>query len=507
MRTPLQWPPRDAFDAAGKSRGMAPRGMMQGRPAPRLAMPTLVKRARPIDRQRLIFWIVLAAIVAQLTISPNLLQWAHIPYNTPGGLPLVKFHIATYLAILAVVLQALQHKPVSPGLIARTRASPAFPLAIGLFMLCAIYALVTTGMSGTAVYIESYAAAAFLGFAMELQTPRDLRRIGVVMVAIAVLNAMLCIGETALQWRIVPRYMTDPTGSVVKVPEFIGEFRGIGLYEHPLAGASITMMAVLLCLAIPLRLWVKSVTLAILLISLIAFGGRAALALTYGLSAAVAAISFARGLLRRTITARAMAATLAGVAAVPALLATILFTTPLGDRIAGKLYADDSAEVRVVQWHIFGNLDLHDWLFGMDANRLNDVMLQIGLDPPLNDIENFWLLVFVTMGIVGFLLWITGVAIMVARLWRAGGWYPKLILAAMLIVASTSNSLGRKSNVLFLCVAAVMSAAAFTRSTDDDPSAVGDNDRTTTDRARGLPSMPAAVMRHAAIAAPSDPED
>jgi hypothetical protein len=267
------------------------------------------------------------------------------------------------------------------------------------------------------------------------------------------------------------------------------------------------MMAVLLCLAIPLRLWVKSVTLAILLISLIAFGGRAALVLTYGLSAAVAAISFARGLLRRTITARAMAATLAGVVAVPAVLATILFTTPLGDRIAGKLYADDSAEVRVVQWHIFGNLDLHDWLFGMDANRLNDVMLQIGLDPPLNDIENFWLLVFVTMGIVGFLLWITGVAIMVARLWRAGGWYPKLILAAMLIVASTSNSLGRKSNVLFLCVAAVMSAAAFTRSTDDDPSAVGDNDRTTTDRARGLPSMPAAVMRHAAIAAPSDPED
>jgi hypothetical protein len=521
MRTRTQWPTGNAYAAADRSRGLAAPAMRQGL-ARGIAGPGVVAPAVPAHRSRHAFWIILAAIVSQLTISSNLLQWVHIPYDSPGGLPLVKFHVGTYLAILAVAVQAREHRPVMPALVARITAAPAFPLAIVLFGLCAVYALLTTGMSGSAVYIESYAAAAFLGLALEQQSPQDLRRIAHVMVAIAAVNGLLCIGETALQRRLIPMFMTDPSGTVVAVPEFSGQFRGTALYEHPLAGASITMLAVFLCMAIPLKLWLKSATLAVLLISLIAFGGRAALVLTYSLSAAIGVIGFGRRLVQRRITAGIMAGVLGGLIAVPSLLAAIMFATPLGERITGKLYADDSAEVRVVQWHIFGNLNLHDWLFGMDSGRLNDVMLQIGLDPPLNDIENFWLLVFVTLGVVGFLLWISGLATIVARLWRAGGWYPRLILVAMLIVASTSNSLGRKSNVLFLCVAAVMSAAAFARPVEDDPAPPGASGRPTPPGASGgqtpsgasgrptsrgrhvLPSIPAASMRRAAIE-PSPP--
>jgi hypothetical protein len=442
-------------------------------PARGLTPLTVPRRHGAVVSDRLIFWVTLAAIVAQLTLAANLLDVLGIHYETQGGSPLVKFHPGTYLTVLAVALQAWRRRPVVPNLVARVAGSPHFPLAAALMIVCALYALLTAGMSGTAVYIESYVSAALLGFAMERLRAEELRWIATAMVGLIVLNTLICVGETATEQRLVPVHIFDMHGKEIPI-EVFPEFRGAALYDNPLTGAMLTMIGTFLCLATDWRPALKTLVTGILLVGLIAFGGRSAMAVTDVLLATLAMIEVARRLARRRMNARIMTMVLVGLVAVPAVLTAVLFETPLGERIATHFYADDSAEVRIVQWQALAQMDWHDLLFGMNESRLTDVMLRIGLDPPLNDIENFWLLVFLNLGVTGFTVWATGFLVTVWRLWRAGGTFPRLILLTVMLVASGSNSLGRKSNILFVTVAAVLSAAAFAPPRDRRLSAAPD---------------------------------
>ncbi len=432
------------------------------RPARLSSCGTVRPRALP-THDTAVGYIVLAAILSQLTMSANLLQWAGIPYDSPGGLPIEKFHPGTYLALLAVVLQARRQRPAIPALIVRIAHAPHFALAAGLMVLCAIYALFATGLSGTAVYIESYGSAAFLGMAMEQLGRRELRMIAYAMLAAIVANALLCIWETAEQRVLVPVLLTNPDGYVTQLDILKEEFRGNALYTNPLAGAMITMMGVFICMACTMRPWLRALALCALLVSLITFGGRTAMLVTYAIMAGLGGIAFFLRLVQRRLDGAGLVAAVAAIVGVPGVLGVVLFLTPLGIRIAGKFYIDNSATVRWVQWSALSMMNLRDWLFGMNAARLDTVMLQIGLDPPFNDIENFWLLVFVSLGITGFAIWLAGFAVLIRRLWIAPGMFGRIILLSVLLVASGSNSLGRKSNILFLCVAAILSSAAFSR--------------------------------------------
>ncbi len=434
--------------SGGATRGLAP-------------MRSLRTRAQD-GRERLVFCLVIAAVTAHLTVSGSLLTWIGVRYDTPGGIPLVKLHLATYLTALAAALQVWGRRPLVPKLVERVAASPLFPLSIALMLTCAAYSFANVGLSGTAVYIETYISAALLGFTMERLGRERLRRVGYALLALCTLNALMCIGEVLLQRRLLPIILVFNDQEIGPLPDWEGQFRGTALLGQPLTGAMITMLAVFLCLAVDLKPALKAATVTVLLVALITFGGRTALAVAYALLICLGAADAVRRLAARRMGPGYVALALAAIVVVPALLAGILFETSLGERIAGKFYADDSATVRLVQWDILGQMDARDLLFGMDNDRLGAAMLRIGLDPPFNDIESFWLLSFVTLGATGFAVWLAGLLVLLRRLLREPGVYPRLILLSMLLVASGSNSLGRKSNILFVTVAAVMSAAAFT---------------------------------------------
>jgi hypothetical protein len=108
-------------------------------------------------------------------------------------------------------------------------------------------------------------------------------------------------------------------------------------------------------------------------------------------------------------------------------------------------------------------LSTHDWIFGMSFDRLSILMWQIGLDVPFSDVENFLLAELLELGAIGFALWLVG--FLAAVIWgyrRANPW-GKVMLISVLLVASTSNSIARKSNLLNVLLPTVMCTAVARR--------------------------------------------
>jgi hypothetical protein len=146
----------------------------------------------------------------------------------------------------------------------------------------------------------------------------------------------------------------------------------------------------------------------------------------------------------------------------PPLLIMLTSGTSIGDRILSHLYADDSVDVRSIQWLILDRLNLHDVLFGVTPVRLGLLKYQIGLAAADTDIENFWLLTFLDLGAIGFVVWLVAAGLYVAHLGRNTrspyGW---LMLLAFIIIDSTANSLGRKSSDLVFLSAIMIGLSAY----------------------------------------------
>ena len=106
-------------------------------------------------------------------------------------------------------------------------------------------------------------------------------------------------------------------------------------------------------------------------------------------------------------------------------------------------------------------MTLPELLFGANSTRVLQIIYEIGLFVPFNDIENFWLFILTQVGIFGFIIFVPGFLGFVARLWRISAAPSRVILGLVLLIASTSNSLGRKSNLLTLTVGTVLAAEAF----------------------------------------------
>jgi hypothetical protein len=112
-------------------------------------------------------------------------------------------------------------------------------------------------------------------------------------------------------------------------------------------------------------------------------------------------LQLSAGLVTRRLNVGFLTALIAGAVMLPVLFIVLTTMTDVGQRIVTHLYLDDSAEVRVLQWRVLDYLNVHDVLFGITTDRLELLKAQIGLSKPGTDIESFWLLIFLYLGVVG----------------------------------------------------------------------------------------------------------
>ncbi len=152
----------------------------------------------------------------------------------------------------------------------------------------------------------------------------------------------------------------------------------------------------------------------------------------------------------------------AAVLILPPLMIVLVTSTDIGERIITHMYIDDSAQVRNLQWQVLNYLNLNDVLFGVPPDRLEMMKYQIGLGGATTDIENFWLLMFLNLGGIGFVVYVAALGLFIAYLGRTAnhplGW---MLLIATILIASTSNSLGRKSTDLFFATACIMAMTGY----------------------------------------------
>jgi hypothetical protein len=400
---------------------------------------------------------MMLAVAAHLLVSSNLLFVMGIDYAAPGGFKLLKFHPATYLIFAALGLYCARGSRPAARLKELLLRQMATLWMLGVFSLIIGYYIFSLGPSGVSIYVENFISAGLLSLLAAQAAPAQLRAMGWMMIGLIALSAPLAITETIAHWHLVPIYLGDE-----HFIESVQDWRGSALYDHPLTGATLTAMGVWLVLASPMRDLGKLALLGLFMVALVSFGGRTSLAVTLLVLLALAGLVVGRGLLARNLSARMGGLVLLGLVAVPLCLWLLVAQTSIGGRIAQHLYADDnSASVRLDIWTIPSYMTLREALFGTTAERQEQLLAQIGYIYPQTDIENFWLLSFINLGGFGFAVYMAGFLPFLGFLFRISGRYGRVVLLTTLVTASSSNSLARKSNILFLLVAAIFAIRGF----------------------------------------------
>jgi hypothetical protein len=395
----------------------------------------------------------------KLTVSGGLLVSAGMPYTLQGGSLFAKLHPGTYAAGLAMLVRMTSYARARNSLIAAAALQQDFVAFMLAITFCLMYAFCLTGTGGLISLLDTFLPAGMVGFALAGASEQQLVFLRKLLGTLFLVNAVIALIEAVAGTAMIPMpsYVNDtPPADPGRPPEF----RPTALYDHPLTGAAATMLALMLCRPPPeaasrrFRHLLFYVHKGVLFVALLAFGGRMALLLYV---AGVVAV-YAQNVLRRAIGRRLTWQDLLPALVAPA-LSVPLIALSLGMGVAGRLqahlYWDVSAQTRVDVMRLFGLLSPQQFLFGCRRADWQALVENLRLGYGVGGIENCWLLMFVTLGLLCFPIFLFGMGALLRGLWRAGDGQARLMVVTSMLVVSTSNSLGRKSMLLMLLVGCV----------------------------------------------------
>ncbi len=389
--------------------------------------------------------IAIAAIALELCVGANLLTCAGIPYVSEGGPLPLKLHPGSYLLALALCVQAIGGGSAGCWRFLWSEAFLAGFLAA--MIICVTYAALMTGPGNLVVLLETFIPAGFAAAVLSQASRQDVTVLRHVLRWGILANSLLAVCEAVLEKNLIPLYLNDAVYEAAQE-----DFRSTALYDHPLTGSMMTMLGIALA---PSRPLVRLPYLAVTTSSLLAFGGRMALAMTILGAVLLACIAFGEKLLRRDRGAVLCLLSFGTAACLLTAIVLAALASGLGARLAGHLYWDQSAQVRLAQWHLLDALD--GWQLGFGTERRDQLALlnALRLSYGVGVIENFWLLMLITLGAAGFPIFLAGFVSLLVWCWRRTDLQGRLALAGVILVASTSNSFGRKSTLLVGMVAAL----------------------------------------------------
>jgi hypothetical protein len=388
-------------------------------------------------------WLAGAAVLVALFISANLLTWLDIPYTKEGGGWAFKLHPCTWITMIAALLMAVARGPWQLAV-----GAPGVVLFLAAILFCVVFAGLMTGVGNLIVLLDNFLPAGLMALVLGQATPGQRAALAWAMRGAFAINAVLALVEAVMQATLIPLYLDgEPYRPLLE------DFRPTALYDHPLTGGVMTMLGLALA---PPGAWLRPAYTALLGLALVVFGGRMAVAAAL---LAGCAIPLAR-LARQVLTRRGSGGQPALLGALAALLAglpigALCMSAGLGERLYSHLYWDSSAQARLTEWGVLAGLDESQWVFGTARSDLLAKVNALRLDAGVEVIENFWLLMLVSLGGVAFVVFAIGLFALLASCWRGANVRGRILLVSVLAVASTSNSLGRKSTILVCLIAAV----------------------------------------------------
>ncbi len=386
--------------------------------------------------------LTMLAIYVELTISANFLTYIGLPYVTEGGALILKLHPGTDLLIISFSLFLLSD--ISANLSLLPVSLFTYFTSLSICMLCS---LIFTGAGNLIVFLDTFLPAGLAAALIGGMTSRATLRLRLSMQCLFVMNAVMALAEAFTKCTLIPLYLNNESYS----PK-LDEFRPMALYDHPLTGALMTMMGMALAPSSGIR---RRAYLILMWLAMLTFGGRVAIAtsmtailLTKGLPIIAKSFSWNRQARQRLFLA------IAGLfVAAPIFL--LIVWSGFADRLSSHLYWDASAQIRLQQWNILTYLDARQVFFGTPREELLENLNALRLSSGVGVLENFWLLMFVGLGIFGFPVFLVMIGSLCFWCWKVSSQKGRSLLVSVLIVASSSNSLGRKSTVLVCLVASV----------------------------------------------------
>lgn len=395
------------------------------------------------------FWLAMFAILLQFFLPYVVFQAMGVDTQK------VKLHPSTVLVILCGCYALLK------GVVSfhqRYREAPGLILFLFAVPVLFVYSIYFTGYSGSATFPETFWSAAMLALMLETASLKQKRLLGGVLIVLCIFNVFVGLYESVTEHNWFPLIL-DPDAPSQEIQE---DFRANAFYSHPLTASLITSMAIFMLYAMRLRFILTAPMFAVLLVGLFAFGGRTALAVTLAVSGLTALFALGAGIVRRNLKLDFVLAIVAASIAIPLMIAVIVTQTSIADRIIDTLYYDGSAQARATQFEVFKYLSLKDWLFGISHDYLIVLKYQIGLGGKDTDIENFWFLMILDLGVIGFSVFVVVFGVFLVHLGRyAGDLNGWLLMISALIIDSGSNSLGTKSCDLFLEVAFLVAISGY----------------------------------------------
>jgi hypothetical protein len=315
-------------------------------------------------------------------------------------------------------------------------------------MACLSYVVATTGEGNVVVLLDTFLPAGLSAAILRTASSCEIGAMRCVLQWGVALNASLAMGEASQHANLVPLYLNGAECH----PE-AAEYRPTALYDHPLTGGVMTMMGFALT---PQRVWLRPVYMCLLMAAMLAFGGRVAVIATILSLVLFACIKIGKNVLRRDARATSHIVFFCLICSGCSILAIAVLYAGLGARLAGHIYWDPSAQVRVAQWNLLSELTIPQILFGTSRNDMLSLLNKLWLSDGVEVIENFWLVMFVSLGFAGFCIFLPGFFCLLRWCWCCAGLRGRILIVAVVCVASASNSLGRKSTLLVSLIAATI---------------------------------------------------
>lgn len=380
--------------------------------------------------------LAVAVVVLMMTVSPMALGAIGWNYDAPGGAAAMRFHPATYLAMLLLLVVALRDGNPVASLLATFAGDARLALYLVAWSVVFYHGTANQGLPAAALIDTFLLPLVMLIVFQRLGGPTRARIATWFHIGFA-LNAIIGLAEFATGLRLTP-YIA---GGVA----ITDDWRSTALLGHPLGNALLTGCYTAILLVgggQDLAGWRRTGMIVLQCAAMVAFGGRASLVLLV----AFLAVRIGIAMLRVASGARAPLPAITVLALVlPLALGGIGLLVELGffDRFLLRFTEDKgSAEARVVMFELFRGFTWPELLFGPSQTQLGYFVHVYRLE---FGIESLWVAFSLYYGILPAILFFTGLAFYLASLMsgcQSRGW---LILGYFFLVNSTFLGLAGKT--------------------------------------------------------------
>ena len=380
----------------------------------------------------LFFRSVIFAISAAFFLSAYFLESIGFSYVAEGGSPVYKIHLYSYVTLLLFTLLVLKYgiKNIADKMDSFFKI---WVISLACLAFVILYGLAKFGISGMAYLVDTFLAPLLI---LPIAIMLTLEQKKILLTYIAYLlffNCLVAIGEYGLATRLVEVEFTK-----------FSYFRSTAFLNHPLNNGLITIAIIPLILKrsrIPAVIY-----LAVSVLALFSFGGRAALGV-YILALFFIALP---GLYRFITVGFYMSKLRFSLLCLFSYFLIISFLivvaeSGIADRIISKLHMDESAFARVDVFYLLEQMSLNEWFWGATENLRSAIEIYLGI----STIENYIIGWIFTFGLVGAIPLLVCLFSPLYFFFKNGEWLTKVSIISFFIAAISNNSLTTKTPILF----------------------------------------------------------